>query len=116
MKKPDGTAGDSWDEDTTMSVPPGNTHTMDECKRMYRWLENLEHNLQILDRRYRDYCDAAENASLRATELAECAECFASSRCAATPDPFHLIWSQIDRLTSGVRAYAVTRQSSTKSC
>ena len=88
MKKPDGTAGDSWDEDTTMSVPPGNTHTMDECKRMYRWLENLEHNLQILDRRYRDYCDAAENASLRATELAECAECFASSRCAATPDPF----------------------------
>lgn len=78
--KPDGTAGDSWDEGAAMVVPPGNTHTMDECKRMYRWLENMMNNLKILQTKYDEYCSKMEDAGLYATELAETVEKFATGQ------------------------------------
>jgi hypothetical protein len=78
MQKPDGTGGDSWDEGTTMIVPPGNTHTMDECKRMYRWLENMMNNLKILQTEYDQYCSKMEDAGLYAQQLAETVEKFAT--------------------------------------
>lgn len=79
MQKPDGTGGDSWDDDATMVVPPGNTHTMDECKRMYRWLENMMNNMKILQTKYDEYCAKMEDAGLYATQLAETVEKFAMS-------------------------------------
>lgn len=79
MVKPDGTAGESWDEDATMIVPPGNSHTMDECKRMYRWLENMMNNLKILLTKYEEYCSKMEIAGDYATELAETVDKFATS-------------------------------------
>lgn len=78
MLKPDGTSADSWDDDATMVVPPGNTHTMDECKRMYRWLENMMNNLKILQTKYDEYCSKMEDAGMYATQLADTVEKFAT--------------------------------------
>jgi hypothetical protein len=87
LVKADGSAGE-WGEGedggTTMVVPTGNAHTMDECKRMRRWLENMHQNITVLATKYEKYCLAMETVSDLAKDLGESVSCFESFSKTAT--------------------------------
>lgn len=38
----------------------GNAHTMDECKRMKMWLENMLQNMTILSRKFESLANAMD--------------------------------------------------------